>query len=92
MDKEDVRGLMMELCAVGTDFDQMKVEELHKACAILEHMTSFKARDIIKSAGTRPVLQVYMSDGWCTTHLIGRNIGQLAVPETVDHHQEAEDR
>ena len=66
MDKEDVRGLMMELCAVGTDFDQMKVEELHKACAILEHMTSFKARDIIKSAGTRPVLQVYMSDGWCT--------------------------
>ena len=43
MDKEDVRGLMMELCAVGTDFDQMKVEELHKACAILEHMTSLKA-------------------------------------------------
>ena len=63
MEKEDVRGLMMELCAVGTDFDQMKVEELHKACAILEHMTYFKARDIIKSAGNRLVLQVYMSDG-----------------------------
>ena len=66
MDVEYIRAMMEGLTAVGTDFDTVYENSLQLACTIIEDMTTAKVSRIINTAGRRPVLQVYMSDGWCT--------------------------
>ena len=66
MDREDVRCLILELTSVGNDLDKNDVADLYKACSILEVMSSARALDVVRSAGSRPALLTYMSDGWTT--------------------------
>ena len=66
MDREDVRCLILELTSVGNDLDKNDVADLYKACSILEDMSSARALDVVRSAGSRPALLTYMSDGWTT--------------------------
>ena len=66
MDVEQIRALILDMSAVGTDFDKLGLKSLHRACSIIEDMTTAKVSRIINAAGRRPVLQVYMSDGWST--------------------------
>ena len=66
MEKEDISCLILELCSVGSELDKEDVAHLHKTCGVIEEMTSAKCFRLIREAGTRPVLQTYMSDGWTT--------------------------
>ena len=66
MDVEQIRALIVDLSAVGTDFDKLGLKSLHRACSIIEDITSAKVTRLINSAGRKPVLQVFMSDGWST--------------------------
>ena len=66
MDADVVRSWLRDLSAVGTDLDSEGDRALMRACAIIEDMTASKCKRLITEAGDRPVLQVYMSDGWTT--------------------------
>ena len=64
MDVEEIRSLMQELCATDMDMDAQLMAGLHRACAVIEDLTASKCRSIISNAGSRPVVQAFMSDGW----------------------------
>ena len=64
MDANDIRELMHELCAVDLDMEGGQLQELHRACTIIEEITASQCRHVVSTAGSRPCLQVFMSDGW----------------------------
>lgn len=66
MKPEHVRDLIASFSNVGADLDSESLRCLQRACAIIEDMTSADATRIVNAAGQRPLLQVYMSDGWST--------------------------
>ena len=66
MSVEDIRGLLRDLTAVGTDMDPDVVADMQKTCAIIEDMTAQKAKRLVEAAGHNACLSVFQSDGWST--------------------------
>ena len=64
MDRDQIRGMIEELRGTGTDLDTESLALMHKVCCIIERMTSDRCRNLVSMAGKRPVLAVFMSDGW----------------------------
>ena len=66
MSVEVIRGMLRDLCAVGDDMGVEQVACVEKSCAIIEDMTSEKARRLVASAGDKACLSIFQSDGWST--------------------------
>ena len=64
MNPSEIQPLVEELQSVSLDMDPEQLANTHKACAVLEDMTTEKCREDIRVASTGPLLQVFMSDGW----------------------------
>ena len=66
MDSADIKALMQELTSTAVDMSGDQLTDLHRACTIIEEITSFQCNQIISGCGDRPCLQIFMSDGWST--------------------------
>ena len=66
MDSADIKALMQELTSTAVDMSGDQLTDLHRACTIIEEITSFQCKQIISGCGVRPCLQIFMSDGWST--------------------------
>ena len=66
MDASEIRSLFEELQSVDLDMDADYLNLIFKTCSIIETMTADHCRNIIRMAGSRPCLQIFMSDGWST--------------------------
>ena len=64
MDIDGIRQLMQQLCSTDIDFDLDGLQQLHRACAIIEDITAAQCKSVISSAGDRPCIQMFQSDGW----------------------------
>ena len=64
MDSSEIQDLIQELQSPSLEMDLEQLANAHKACAVLEDMTTERCREVIRLASKGPVLQVYMSDGW----------------------------
>ena len=58
--------MMQELISTAVDMTPEQLTTLHRACTIIEEITSAKCKQIITKCGTKPCLQMFMSDGWST--------------------------
>ena len=66
MECDQIRAMMEELHCTATDMEPEVLSNLHRACSVIERMTSDKCRNLVSMAGRRPCLAVFMSDGWST--------------------------
>ena len=66
MECDQIRAMMEELHCTATDMEPEVSSNLHRACSVIERMTSDKCRNLVSMAGRRPCLAVFMSDGWST--------------------------
>ena len=64
MDSDQIRSMLEELHCTATDMDSECLSNLHKACTVIEKMTSAKCLNLVAMAGKRPCLAMFMSDGW----------------------------
>ena len=64
MDSHQIKAMMEELHCTSTDMDADCLARLHKVCTIIEMMTAEQCRSLVRKAGRRPCLAVFMSDGW----------------------------
>ena len=64
MDPSEIQDLIKELQSPSLEMDLEQLANAHKACAVLEDMTTERCREVIRLASKSPVLQVFMSDGW----------------------------
>ena len=63
IDSDRIRSMMEELHCTATDMDPECLSRLHKACSVIERMTSDQCRNLVSMAGKRPCLVVFVSDG-----------------------------
>ena len=66
MDPDEVRSLIEHLQSISLDMDADTLDSVHRACEVIEKMSSEQVRRVISLAGGRPCLQTFMSDGWST--------------------------
>ena len=64
MDPSEIHDLIHELQSPALEMDSEQLANAHKACAVLEDISTERCREVIRLASKGPVLQVYMSDGW----------------------------
>ena len=63
MASNQIRAMMEELHCTATDIDADGLARLHKVCIMIETMTAEQCRNLVRKAGRRPCLAVFMSDG-----------------------------
>ena len=64
MEASDIRSLVQLLQSTDLDLDEEFLHLMKKTCLCLETMTAERCRNIVRMAGSRPCLQIVMSDGW----------------------------
>ena len=64
MDIVQIRKLMQQLCSTDLDLDPDGLLQLHRACSIIEDITAAQCRNVVSSAGDRPCIKMFQSDGW----------------------------
>ena len=66
MNTSDVRALVEELQSVSLDMEADVLEKVNRCAQIIEDMSAQQCRNVIDMAGSRPLLLIFMSDGWGT--------------------------
>ena len=66
MDRLLIRDMLAELASTVRDIDREHTLHIHRAASIIEDIAFDKAQRIVNGAGEKAVLQVFMSDGWCS--------------------------
>ena len=64
MTPDDILHMMESLHCTASDMDKEDVSMLHRACSVIERISSEQCRKSISDAGHRPCLQMFQSDGW----------------------------
>ena len=64
MEPSEIQELMSALQSPSLDMDNDSLNNVLRACAVVEDMCTDRCREVIKIAHKGPVLQMYMSDGW----------------------------
>ena len=62
MQAAEVCSLIQSLQGVAAEMDKDTIAQAHKACAVIEKMTLQQCRDVVNRAGSRPCVQISMSD------------------------------
>ena len=64
MTPDEIKDMMESLHCTASDMDKEDLSMLHRACSVIERISSEQCRKLISDAGHRPCLQVFQSDGW----------------------------